>query len=96
MYLDSIGHNIGLLHKIKIFPVYGKMFFLIESFLSSRGMFFLIESFLSSRGLSVVSKRKSSKSAINYGIRQNTILVHLFCTFIVSLIMFCVRLLADL
>ena len=36
MSFDRIKHTTGLLHKIKFYIVYGKMFFLIDSFLSSR------------------------------------------------------------
>ena len=33
---DRIEHTTGLLHKIKFYIVYGKVFFLVDSFLSSR------------------------------------------------------------
>ena len=35
MSFDGIEHTAGLLHKIKFCIVYGKMFFLIDSFLSN-------------------------------------------------------------
>ena len=36
MSFDRIEHTTGLLHKINFYIVYGKMFYLIDSFLSSR------------------------------------------------------------
>ena len=36
MSFDETAHTTGLLHKIKFYIVHGKMFFLIDSFLSSR------------------------------------------------------------
>ena len=34
--IDKIEHTTDLLHKIKFYNVYGKMLFLIDSFLSTR------------------------------------------------------------
>ena len=81
MSFDRIEHT-GLLHKIKFYCVYDKMFFLIGSFLSGRKLW-------------VSWNYKSySKCIINSGIRQTSILIHLFDPtylkmFWCSLMMFC-------
>ena len=53
MSFDRIGHTTGLLHKIKFYCVYSKMFLLIEPFISSRR-------------LRVMSKYKSSSKSGAY------------------------------
>ena len=59
---------------------------------------FLIESFPSSRSLLIILKCKSfSEIVINSGMRQNSIFIYLFFSgSIVSLLIFCVRLLFEL
>ena len=63
---DRIKHTTGLLHKINFYCVYGKIFFLTDWYLSSGKLWF-------------ASKCKPScKYAINSGMRQNYILIHLY------------------
>ena len=61
-------------------------------------LFFHNDSILNSRRLWIAQKYKSySKCTINSGMHQNSILIHLlFSTLIVSLTLFCVRLLYEL
>ena len=84
IYFNKKKHFTGLLRKIMFYYVYHKILFLFESFLSSRK-------------LRVLWKSKSpSKCASNARIRQNSYLIHLFfSTSMVSLKMFCVRLLSE-
>ena len=68
----NIVHITGLLHKVRLCRVYGKMFFLMESFLNCEEY--------------ELSKCSTAKGAINSGIRQNSTSIHLFfSTSIVSL-----------
>ena len=70
---DGIKHTTGLLHKINFYCVYGKIFFLTDSYLSSGRLL-------------VASKCKpSSKYAINSGMRQNYILIHLYFFYLICL-----------
>ena len=86
MFFDRIKHNTDLLHKIRFNCIYGEMFLLIESFLSSRRV-----------ELWVVKCQPYCECVINSGMHQIFTLIHLFfSTSIVSLIMFCVRLLFEL
>ena len=80
MPLDRIEHATGLLYKIKFYIVYGKMFFLIDSFLSSIRLWVVFE----------VYDWLSNASEFYHD-------PYLFSsTLIVSLMMFCVRLLSEL
>ena len=85
MSLDKIELTTGLFHITKFYCFYGKIFLLIEQFFSSWK-------------LCVVSKYKSSsKCAINSEMCQKSIFIHLFFSnSIVSLMMFCIRLLSEL
>ena len=82
---DRIRHKTGGLYKVKFSCIYENMIFLIETFLSCRRQW-------------VNSKYKSSsKCAINSGIHQNSILVHLILsTLVFSSVIYYVRLLFKL
>ena len=62
--LDRIEDTTGFFHKIKFYIVYGKMYFLIDWFLSRRRLWVAYE------------YKSYYKWIINYGMRQNSILIH--------------------
>ena len=70
MFFDRMKHNTSLLHKIRFYCIYGKMFFLIESFLSSRR----VESW-------VVKCKPYCECVTNSGMHQIFILIHFFFYF---------------
>ena len=72
MSFDWIEHTTGLLHKIKFYIAYDKLFFLIDSFLNIR------------RWWIAQNHMSCSNCTIKFGMLQNSILIHVFLSWSIS------------